>query len=60
MNNIKMETFFGWNVRFAIIKVRYLLQWELENYGTESVFNVVTSKNNSGYYAANQYYKTKD
>ena len=55
-----METFFGWNVMFAIIKVRYLLQWELENYGTESVFNVVTSKNNSGYYAANQYYKTKD
>ena len=60
MNNIKMETFFGWNVRFAIIKVRYLLQWELENYGTESVFNVITSKNISGYYAANQYYKTKD
>ena len=55
MNNIKMETFFGWNVMFAIIKVRYLLQWELENYGTESVFNA-----NSGYYAANEYYKTKD
>ena len=39
-----METF-GSNCNVRLIKIRYFATaWEPENYGTESVFDVVTSK----------------